>query len=248
MRFQVRASVKGQPYDPNAVINGEFNIKLVDNTQVETCSGIELTLTQLTVKNREESRGSTLYHSIPAKGEAAVSTVIPALYVASNKDRTLCPTVTIAQYYDTNSEIWVDVRQDDYNILNMEDQSELYNTFTITQEQYLQDFGWYHANYNDPKWTDYSTPPQSVAIQARFLTWAVADYESTLTEDAFTFNVTSSGETQLTYCRDEFATSLSMTGTMKDRTYQISADEYHADIESYYLQTKFEGQLSPQCQ
>jgi hypothetical protein len=32
IKFQVRAAVKGNAYDANAIVTGEFNVKLVDNT------------------------------------------------------------------------------------------------------------------------------------------------------------------------------------------------------------------------
>jgi hypothetical protein len=47
--------------------------------------------------------------------------VIPALYVASNKDKSVCKTVTVPQYYDPSTGEWHDARDNDYNTLYMDD-------------------------------------------------------------------------------------------------------------------------------
>lgn len=77
--------------------------------------------------------------------------------------------------------------------------------------------------------------PNSVEIKARFLTWAVADYNSTLIEDTFFLNITTSGETQLDFCQTEFSNALSKTGSMDDREYQISDEDYVAEVKSFFL-------------
>lgn len=91
--------------------------------------------------------------------------------------------------------------------------------------------------------------PDSVEIKCRFLTWAVADFDSTLIEDVFYLNVTSSGETQLDFCQDEFTNALSKTGSMDDREYQISDEDNFADTKSFFLSTKFEAEsISANCE
>jgi hypothetical protein len=91
--------------------------------------------------------------------------------------------------------------------------------------------------------------PNSVEIKARFLTWAVADYNSTLIEDAFRLNITTSGETQLDFCQAEFSNALSKTGSMENREYKISDDDYVAEVKSFFLSTKFEAtSLSANCE
>jgi hypothetical protein len=87
--------------------------------------------------------------------------------------------------------------------------------------------------------------PKWVAIACRYRSWAVADPFNVI-DDAFTLNITSSGESRVDYCADEFL-GLTMTGEMKNREYRISDDDSHAEEQSYFLQTKFEGTISEAC-
>jgi hypothetical protein len=98
MKLQVRASVKGAPYDAAAFVMGEFTIELAKEEELETCAGIELRLTTETVRDSAATRGKLVSYAIPSKDDAAVSIELRAHYVASNKDSDECHVKTIAQY------------------------------------------------------------------------------------------------------------------------------------------------------
>jgi hypothetical protein len=66
--------------------------------------------------------------------ESSEQKIIPALQVASNKDRQSCPIVTIAQWYNPHEGIWEDVRDNEYNTMYMDDETKLYTKFKITQQ------------------------------------------------------------------------------------------------------------------
>jgi hypothetical protein len=91
--------------------------------------------------------------------------------------------------------------------------------------------------------------PKQVTVLARFVTWDESDYDGTLTYDEFTFTVIGTDEREVDFCADAFTNSLTITGSMSDRTYQISEDEYMAEPKGFYLEAKFSGEedLSSTC-
>jgi hypothetical protein len=97
MKLQVRASVKGAPYDAAAIVTAEFNIELAKEEELETCAGIELLLTTETVRDRAATRGKLVTYAIPSKDESAIAIELRAHFVESNKPTT-CEIKTIAQY------------------------------------------------------------------------------------------------------------------------------------------------------
>lgn len=214
MKIQVRAQVAGSNA---AVATGEFKFHLVSDTQVETCAETKLEMTAELAYDQTLTRPSELVYWIAMIDESTPDPLeIAAYYVFSNKDKELCPTVTIAQYYDPWELMWKDVRDDEYNTLYMEDQDDLYFEFGSTQQQYLEDLAWKFADYNDPMTA--TGMPKNVTIQGRFLTWAVNDY-STLLEDKFEVVVVGTDETEVDFCATDFEDYLTITGEMSDRSY-----------------------------
>lgn len=239
--------MKGAPYDAAAFVLGEFSIKLVKEEELATCAGIDLDLTTETVVDRDATRGKLVTYDIPSKDAAASASPLrlPAHYVASNKARGDCPIKTIAQYYDAAVGDWVETRDNDYNTVNR-DEDKLYVDFSMTQQQYIEEVAY---NLVDPSIEDIYDAnglPKWVAIRCRYLTYAIADPLNVI-EDPFVLNITSSGETRVDYCADEFA-ALTLSGAMSDREYRISDKDEHAEEQSYFLQTKFEGEISEACQ
>jgi hypothetical protein len=235
--------VKGAPYDAAAFVLGEFSIELIKEEELEACAEIDLYLTTETVKDRGATRAKVVTYDIPSKDDSALTIELPAHYVESSKNRNNCPVKTIAQYYDVSSGEWADVHNSDWRTLHME-ADQLYIALSMTQRQYIEEVAPYMMGPNTVY--DANGLPKWVAIECRYRTWAVADPLNVI-DDPFTLNITSSGESRVDYCADEFA-GLTMSGEMKNREYRISDDDFHAEVRSYFLQTKFEGQLSDACQ
>jgi hypothetical protein len=168
-------------------------LKLADESLQETCAGIKLEMTSEYAYDTTLTRPDELVYEISMIGEDTPEPLeLAAYHVVSNKDKTACPTVTIAQYYSPMEGMWKDVRNDDYNDAYMENADELYVDFACTQQQYLEEFAWHFADYNDPS-TYTMDVPKNVTVQGRFLTWAVNDY-SILIEDKFEMVVVGTGE------------------------------------------------------
>jgi hypothetical protein len=132
MKFAIRASVKGAPYDAAAIIEETFEIELVKEEDVATCAGIGLYLTTETVRDRAATRAKLLTYDVPSKDDNPLSIELPAHFVESNKDRDACLVKTIAQYKDPHTGEWLDSRDSDWSTLHME-ANNMYIAFFLTQ-------------------------------------------------------------------------------------------------------------------
>jgi hypothetical protein len=172
MSLEVRAGVIGSittgPSSLAALPSVSFAITFISTEKVETCATANLAMDSVTAYDNEQ-RENTLDYQILTQSEVEANNgeqyelKVKALKIQNNKEAE-CALSQVAQFYNPITEMWEDLRDNDYITMHKEDH---YFSVAISQKLYIDTIGWMFATEED---LEYNDLPEFVYMSVRFIT------------------------------------------------------------------------------